>query len=176
MRLIVKVLAGFAVVAAALLLFGFALPRHVVVERETRIEASAYRVFPHLKSMQAMAAWSPWLDRDPDVVVTYEGPEDGVGNRMTWASEHPQVGHGSQEIVSSLENTMVETALDFGPQGTAEAWLALEREEGGTIVTWGFITDLGRNPISRWKGLMFDRWIGADYELGLERLKALVET
>ena len=45
----------------------------------------------------------------------------------------------------------------------------------GTKITWGFDSDLGMNPIARWMGLMFDSWIGADYETGLANLKNLVE-
>jgi len=42
-------------------------------------------------------------------------------------------------------------------------------------VKWGFATDMGMNPIARWMGLMMDRWVGADYQKGLARLKDLVE-
>ena len=45
---------------------------------------------------------------------------------------------------------------------------------GGTGVTWGFKTEL-KGAMERWFGLLFDRWIGADYEKGLAKLKALVE-
>jgi len=35
--------------------------------------------------------------------------------------------------------------------------------------------DLGNNPIARYAGLMFDKWIGGDYEKGLARLKQVME-
>ena len=35
--------------------------------------------------------------------------------------------------------------------------------------------DLGNNPIARYVGLMFDKWIGGDYEKGLARLKQVME-
>jgi hypothetical protein len=44
----------------------------------------------------------------------------------------------------------------------------------GTTNVWDFRTDLGNNPVARHFGLMFDKWIGADYENGLARLKVLV--
>jgi hypothetical protein len=34
---------------------------------------------------------------------------------------------------------------------------------------------LGRNPVVRLMGFMFDKWIGADYERGLENLKKVGE-
>eukprot|EP01023_Acetabularia_acetabulum_P038207 TRINITY_DN36513_c1_g1_i1.p2 TRINITY_DN36513_c1_g1~~TRINITY_DN36513_c1_g1_i1.p2 ORF type:complete len:157 (-),score=35.49 TRINITY_DN36513_c1_g1_i1:16-486(-) len=34
---------------------------------------------------------------------------------------------------------------------------------------------MGSGPMGRWMGLMMDRWVGADYEQGLQNLKAVVE-
>ena len=65
-------------------------------------------------------------------------------------------------------------ALDFdGSQ--AQATYRLVPEAGGTRVTWAFDSAHGLNPFRRWLGLLFDRMIGADYEKGLARLKALME-
>ena len=60
--------------------------------------------------------------------------------------------------------------------GNATATYRLTPAGAGTKVTWGFNTDVGANPFMRWMGLMFDRWVGADYEDGLGRLKKLVES
>ena len=51
----------------------------------------------------------------------------------------------------------------------------LEPAGSGTRVTWGFTSNLGSNPVMRWMGLMFDRWIGPDYEQGLANLKKVAE-
>ncbi len=48
-------------------------------------------------------------------------------------------------------------------------------EGEGTRVTWAFDTEHGMNPFKRWLGLLFDRMIGADYEKGLAKLKAMEE-
>ena len=44
----------------------------------------------------------------------------------------------------------------------------------GTKATWAFKSNLDGIP-AKWFGLMFDRWIGADYERGLAKLKAVAE-
>ncbi len=175
MRLIKRLLAAVIVIVLVLVAVAYVLPRNVTVERTASIDAPAEEIFPHLNSLQKSEAWSPWLDRDPAVQLTYDGPEMGVGNKLTWASEHPQVGNGTSEIVESVENESVKMALDFGPMGTADAWLTLAAAGEATDVTWGFTTDLGMNPMARWMGLMMDRWVGADYEDGLGKLKTLVE-
>ncbi len=176
MRVLRKIFTFIIVVAAILAVVAYVLPREVTVERSLTINATPEAIFPHVNSMQATEAWSPWLERDPNVKLTYEGPDSGVGNRMTWESEHPQVGSGTQEITASIENSQVRTALDFGAMGTARARFDLKPDGAVTELTWGFVTDTGMNPIARWMGLMMDRWVGADYEAGLARIKALVES
>ena len=175
MRMLRILLVVLFAVVVLLAVVTYILPRETSVERSVTISASPEEIFPYLNSMQATEAWSPWMGLDPDMVLMYEGPETGVGNRLVWRSEHPQVGSGTQEIVVSVANSRVETVLDFGPMGTAGAWFDLEPEAGETILTWGFTTDAGMNPVARWMGLMMDRWVGADYERGLTGIKALVE-
>lgn len=175
MSILKKILLGFLVLVVALVLIGFLLPSTAHVERSTTIEAPPATVFALVNSFRSFNKWSPWADRDPETEYLFEGPEIGVGARMSWSSENPQVGVGSQEITLSEPHSRVESQLDFGPQGTAQAFFALEPVEVGTRVTWGFDTDFRMNLISRYMGLMFDNWIGADYEAGLAKLKALAE-
>ncbi|TNF19621.1 MAG: hypothetical protein EP318_13940 [Rhodobacteraceae bacterium] len=174
---VVKILVRIIVLLVAVFLLGaFLLPREVRVERSTTVNAPAAEIFPYVNSMQETGKWSPWLELDPDVALSYSGPEAGVGNRMEWRSDHPQVGSGSQEIIDSEPDRRVVTALDFGEMGTAQAHVLLAPHDSGTEVTWGFVTDTGRNPLLRWMGLMMDGWVGSDYEKGLARLKTLAES
>ncbi len=106
---------------------------------------------------------------------TFSGQDTGVGQKLVWQSDKDDVGSGTQEIVESTPPSHVKTALDFGDRGTATATFDLEAFDGGTKITWGFSTDLGNNPFMRWMGLMFDGWIGKDYEQGLASLKELAE-
>lgn len=175
MRFLKNLIIGLVVLAAVLVGVAYLLPREVAVARSVTIEAAPEAIFPHVNAMQATEAWSPWLDRDPNVQLSYEGPEAGVGNKLSWASEVREVGSGTQVITVSVPNERVETALDFGPMGTATASFVLVPQGAATEVTWGFVTDLGMNPVARYMGLMMDRWVGGDYETGLNNLKALVE-
>jgi hypothetical protein len=175
MRLLRNILIGGVALVGLALIAGFFLPRHVIVERELIVDAPPEAIFPHVSSLQAFAAWSPWGDLDPDMQVAYSGPDTGVGNVMEWTSEHPNVGNGRQEIVELVENERVLTDLDFGDMGTARAWWQLDPEGSGTRVTWGLDADMGAGPIGRWFGLMMDGMVGGDYERGLSRLQAAVE-
>ena len=175
MRLIKRLFIILLVLVVALAGLSYLLPGRAEVSRSITIDAPPATIFPLVNSMQETEKWSPWLSRDPETKLAYSGPQAGVGNTLNWSSDNPQVGTGSQEIVESVENRQVRTALDFGPMGTASASFVLQPKGQSTQVTWGFTSDLGLNPMSRWMGLMMDSWVGNDYERGLENLKALVE-
>jgi hypothetical protein len=153
----------------------FLLPRDIEVARSTVISAPPEAIFPHVNDLKKTEAWSPWMGRDPAIKIAYSGPEAGIGNKMIWTSDHPEVGSGAQEIVASVKDQTVRTALDFGDMGTASAEFVLAAKDGGTELTWSFYTDAGMNPMMRWMGLMMDGWVGKDYEAGLANLKSLVE-
>ncbi|RVT84530.1 hypothetical protein DXV76_12700 [Rhodobacteraceae bacterium CCMM004] len=175
MRALKWILGVVLALAAVFVVGGLLLPREVTVARSATVQAPPEAVFPHVNSLRQTMEWSPWLSRDPETEVTFSGPESGVGAAMSWSSDDPQVGQGSQEIVASTENREVVTALDFGAMGTAEARFLLRPEGDETQVTWTLDTDMGAGPMGRWMGLMMDRWVGADYDRGLANLKARVE-
>ncbi|MGB9142681.1 MAG: SRPBCC family protein, partial [Aestuariivirga sp.] len=93
---------------------------------------------------------------------------------MSWASNNPNVGSGSQVITESVPNSRVGVDLDFGAMGKSQAYWDLKPEGTGTSATWGFKMKLD-GMMDRWFGLLMDRFIGPDYEKGLARVKALAE-
>ncbi len=157
-----------------LILGAYLTPRVVHVERSVTIHASADQIFPYLNDLRAANEWSPWANRDLDLVSEFSGPPSGVGATMSW-SGNDAVGTGTQEITLSEPPNRLEVALDFGPDGTAIAFFDLNDHAEGTEVVWGFDTDMGMNPIGRYMGLMMDSWVGADYAEGLINLRDLVE-
>ena len=159
---------GLVFVASSLL-----LPSSTRVERSIVIDRSPAEVFATLDSFERFNAWSPWAEYDPQATYTYEGPAHGVGARMRWVGNRA-VGTGSQEITASEPHRRILVALDFDGS-LAQASYLLAPEGQGTRVTWAFDSAHGWNPFKRWLGLLFDRMIGADYEKGLGRLKALLE-
>jgi len=175
MRWIVRVLGGLVGLVVILAAVAYLLPRSVTVARTVVIDAPADAIWPHVSSLQAMEVWSPWMGIDPNVQVTHSGPESGVGARMEWASDNPDVGTGTQEIIAATEMERILTALNFGDMGLAQAEILLSPSGRATEVTWGLEADMGMSPVSRWMGLMMDRWVGADYEKGLGNLKTLIE-
>jgi effector-binding domain-containing protein len=168
-----NILIGLVVLVLAVVGGAYLTPQNVHVERSAVMAASPEEVFSIVNDLTRSKEWGPWYKRDPEMKLSVEGPPEGVGAKLSWKSATE--GEGSQEIVESTPFTHVKTKLDFVDQGTAFAAFDLAPAEGGTKVTWSMDTDLGMNPIARYMGLMFDTWIGKDYEEGLANLKAIVE-
>ncbi len=175
MKTLKRVLVGILAVVILLAVVGLALPRHAHVERSMVINAPRAQLFDALNSFKRFNEFSPWAALDPNTRYSYGGPESGVGAQMSWISTDKNVGSGTNEIIESAAPDFIRTRLDFGDQRPAEASFKFEPADGGTRVTWGFDCDLGNNPIARYFGLMFDKWIGGDYEKGLAKLKQVME-
>lgn len=176
MALIKKIALLLVLLVILFFTIGLFLPKTVHVERSIVIDAPRATVFTLVNTFRTFNKWSPWFSKDPQTIYSFEGPSSGVGAKMSWKSEKPDVGSGSQQIFESKPFESVKTNLDFGAQGTAIATFALSADGTSTKVVWGLDSDLGMNPLSRWFGLMFDRMIGPDYEKGLVGLKKLAES
>lgn len=175
MKILKGILLGLAILLALLVLVGVLLPSSAHVQRTTTIAAPPSAVFAVVNSFKRFNEWSPWYELDPAARYVYSGPEQGVGARFEWTSEKPEVGSGSQEIIASEPDKRVRNKLDFGSQGTAEAEFSIVPVDVGSEVTWSLDAQFGLNLLQRYFGLLFDKWVGADYEKGLVRLKGLVE-
>jgi uncharacterized protein YndB with AHSA1/START domain len=166
----------YLIAAIAIIIVGgsFLLPAQAVVTRSTEIAAPPDKVFAIVGDLRRFNEFSPWADLDPNIKYTFEGPESGIGQKMNWTSDNADVGNGSQTITRYEPPNFLETQLDFGMRGRPVASFDLVPSTAGTNVTWTFKSDLDGIP-AKWFGLMFDRWIGADYEKGLFKLKTVAE-
>jgi uncharacterized protein YndB with AHSA1/START domain len=174
MKFLRKALAVLVVLGLLLVAGSLLLPSNTHVERSVVIDRPPAQVFATVNSFQRFQEWSPWAAYDPNAKYTFEGPSSGVGARMRWTGNR-SVGSGSQEIVESVPGRRVGIALDFDGS-LAQAAYTLVPEGSGTRLTWSFDSSHGYNPMSRMFGLLFDRMIGPDYETGLGKLKALLES
>lgn len=172
MRFVRRLLVGIVGVVVVLAVIGFLLPREVVVARAVTVGAPPSMVFPYVASPRRLAEWSPWQAMDPAMKQVFEGPEQGVGAKMTWDSANPQVGAGSQEIVAVEQDARVDYRLSFGGMPDAAVSFILVPDGAGTRVEWRMRADMGMNPVGRWFGLMMDRWVGADFDRGLAALRS----
>lgn len=161
---------------------GYMLPKQVHIERSITVDRPANMMFEILNSYQHFNEWSPWAKRDPNAEFVISGPESGVGARMSWIGAPNLVGSGWQEIVASKPYEQIDIMLDFDAQGVALTGFKLAPEGDATRITWVFDSDLTKGVnffdsfLARYFGLLFDRWVGGDYEQGLAKLKQYAES
>lgn len=175
MKLLKWLLTILVVLGVVLVGGGLLLPANSHLERSVTIEQPPAAVFATLDSFQRFNEWSPWFDLDPGAKYTYSGPVAGVGAKMAWVG-NSAVGSGSQEIIESTPDGRIVNALDFGGS-QATASYRLVAEGSGTRVTWSMDSAHGYNPVNRWFGaFLLDSVVGKDYEKGLAKLKAVLES
>ena len=173
------------IIVIAFILFilgGLLLPKTVHVERAVEISRPASTLYTVLNDFRTFAVWSPWSEKDPDIVYEFSGAAAGSGAQMSWSGDPRLVGKGWQEITESTPWSLIRMRLDFDQQGRADSYFQITPTATGSTVTWGFDSNLVEEQgffgslLARYFGLFFDQWIGADYEQGLSRLKTYAES
>ncbi len=174
MRPLVRLVLGLVGLVAILAAVAVGLPAHVTVARTVVINAPESAVFPYVNNLHRFGDWSPWKLRDPQLAITYGGPEEGKGALIQWTSQKPSIGTGNMQISDSNLNRSVELAANFNNlEGTSSFEIA--PSGSGSKITWSFGYDTGSSSLKRWKALMLDGFIGSEYRAGLDRLKETVE-
>jgi uncharacterized protein YndB with AHSA1/START domain len=171
-----KIAIGAAVLVALLAAVVALQPAEFAIERSEHIAAPPEVVYPHIASLRAMDAWSPWVKMDQRIQIAHEGPESGVGAIEAWTGPH--TGTGRMTITSARPNQEVEIALEFfEPMPSRNlARFTLAPEDGGTRVTWrmeGTNTFVGKAASLV---MNMEQMIGGNFERGLADLKKLAET
>lgn len=169
-----------ALIALFLIVTAFLSPKSHM-ERAIVTEASPADVFQVINSYKNFNRWSPWAQLDPNTKYIFEGPESGVGAKMSWKSDDKNVGNGAQWILESDENKRIKTQMQFGEMsGTYTSEIVLTPTEGGTEITWtydGDVTGSGiASPIYKVMSMFMDKFLGPMYEEGLVSLKAVAES
>lgn len=165
-----------AVLLIALALYVATRPDSFRIQRSASIKAPAERIFPLITDFHAWRGWSPWEKIDPALQRTYSGTAAGTGAVYEWAG-NKSIGKGRMEILEQSPPSRVVIKLDFLEpfEGHNTAEFILQPAGEATNVTWAMY---GPNTlIGKVMGLFFsmDKMIGAQFEKGLNTLKAEAE-
>lgn len=159
------------------LVAGLFLPNKYHLEREITINAPREKVWSNVSTLQALHKWSPWIEADPNIKVTYEGQDGTVGAVYKWEG-NSDVGQGSQTITKTQQPNTLNTHLHFIKpfEGEADAFINLSDAGTATKVSWGFDTEYGY-PMNVMPVVMnMDKMMGDTYSKGLAKLKVLCES
>lgn len=170
-----KVLLGIVALLVVLLGIGFVLPGTIIVTRSATISAPATAIYPLIAAPREWPRWSPWNARDPQMSITYGGPESGAG--ATWAWKSASQGDGSMVMTRAEAPSDVAfelTIVGMGPP--SHGTFALRPAGAGTQVEWSMTSEMGMGPIGGWFGLFFRPMLEKDFDSGLASLKRLAES
>jgi uncharacterized protein YndB with AHSA1/START domain len=169
----------FLIVIAFIVIFVLASrqPDDFGVTRTGSIAAPPSAVFPHVNDLHKWEAWSPWAKLDPNSKTTFEGPQEGVGTKMSWAGNN-KVGVGSMTVIESRPNEYIKFKLEFlkPMQATNTAEFTFKPEGNNTTVTWAMTGT--KNFMTKVMSLFMDceKMAGGQFEKGLADLKTLAES
>jgi len=149
------------------------LPRIAIIERTAVIDAPPKVVFAQINDLHSWDKWSKWNQIDPDMKIKYINNGVGENAGYTWESDVKNVGSGQVLITETVPYDSIVTLLNFMEQGDARAVFQFEDIDNTTRVTWRMEYDVGFNPVARWMGLMMGRYVGPDFEEGLENLNVV---
>lgn len=179
MKALKKIVLAALVLPVVIVIGSFFLPSRYHVERSVVVKASPEAIFEQVNRLKHWPEWTAWtVQKYPDMKIAFSGPESGVGAVYTW--EGKSSGNGTLKITASEAGRRVGYSLDFeNGKHVSTGAIAIEPDTvtpGAFKVTWHNAGDLGANPVSRIFGLMMDRMMGPDFEEGLQKLRARVES
>ena len=173
MKLVLKIIAGLAVIVLLLVLVAFLFPRQYRIERSLVMKAKPDVVLPQVADLRSWKSWSAWHERDPNMKLSYSEKTTGIGAWSAWDSK--KEGNGKMTITAQAP-TKVDYLLEFiDVDMKALGTIELAPDPTGVRVVWSTTGDLGMNPVNRWFGLFLDKLIGTDFERGLANMKRIVE-
>jgi uncharacterized protein YndB with AHSA1/START domain len=172
-----KILIGLGILVAGILIYAAFLPPKFQIARETVINAPPERIFPYLNEPRKVDTWNPWMKLDPQIKMTYSGPESGVGATSAWEG-NSDVGVGSITIVESTPPSLVRAKLDYLKpfKSTSLVEYTLKPEGTQTKVSWSFSGESAYFARIMCLFMNMDKMMGGMFEKGLAELKTLVES
>lgn len=171
-----KILLGFALIVAAILVLAAFQPATFRVERSITIAAPAAVPFAQVNEFAKWQPWSPWEKLDPAMKRSFSGPAAGVGASYGWEG-NSEVGSGRMTIQESRPAELIRIKLEFikPMAGVSDATFAFKPAGEQTTVTW---TMSGENSYPAKIFCLFmnmDKMVGGQFEQGLGALKSLSE-
>jgi hypothetical protein len=98
MKILLKVVGGFAALILALVLVAFFFPREYRIERSIVTKAKPEVVMAQVGDLKMWKNWGAWQERDPAMKMTYGPVTTGVGAWSAW--ESAKEGNGKMTITT----------------------------------------------------------------------------
>jgi len=178
MRKVLLAVVGILIALVALLGIVISMqPATFSITRTGTMNAPVAVVFEQVNTLRNWDGWSPWARLDPNMKLTYEGPESGAGASYSWDGDG-NVGAGKLTITDSKPNERIDIKLEFFKpmEGVNPTVFTFKQVGEQTTVTW---TMSGENTfMSKAIGLVMDMdtMVGGMFEQGLSQMKSVSES
>ncbi len=174
MKILKKIVIVIIALVAILCIVSFFLPGTMHVERSVSINAPAKVIFDQVNIIKNWENWSSWQRSDSTMQITYNGTPAGTGAEYTWTSEH--MGTGKLTVTDSKENELVNTRLEFGSNGGANAGYRFEKDGDAIKVTSSFDADKTSNPLHKLMGVVMKGYVEKMFDKSLNDMKKIAES
>lgn len=164
------------IILALVLIAGLFAPTDVVVTRSVVIKAPRASAMDQITRFKNWPAWSPWQEKDTAMKVVYNGEDGQVGSGYHWNGDEKKVGEGEMKNTGLTDSSMkfdidIIKPWDMHMPGS----FVVKDTNGMTKVSWS-ITKHTAYPFNASNLVVdIDKYMGADFEQGLSKLKKLLE-
>lgn len=175
--MVLKTLLCLALVIGAFLIYVALTPSDFKVERSIAVNAPSEAIFPHFNNPKKFEVWNPWSKADPNIKMTFSGPDEGVGATASWVG-NAQAGEGNMAIVESVPSEKIRVQLNFLEPfaGTNYGEYTFRPDGSSTNVTWTMSGKMSFIPkVFCALFTNIDKMMGGTFEKGLAQMKAIVE-
>lgn len=173
MKIVKTLLMIVAALAGAFIIWNATLPANFEVKRSVNMNVAPEAISQTVSDFSTWPHWSVWFQLDSTMTYQLGDPYQGVGGSYSWTSE--AMGGGNMSILEYTEGQSMKTEIHFDGQGVSNgSWDFETQENGATKVTWGLSGEMGF--FGRFIGAQMDKWVGPDFEAGLQNLKSYVES
>ncbi|HCY81003.1 MAG TPA: transcription activator effector-binding protein, partial [Xanthomarina gelatinilytica] len=99
-----------------ILIIGFTIyiavqPNSFEVKRSRTIHAPAEVIYNNVIDFKNWEAWSSWVEKDPETVITLGEQTKGIGGSYSWMDKD---GKGKMKTLATTEHASIDQELQFG--------------------------------------------------------------
>jgi len=168
-----KLLLAACSLVLLIVIFVSQMPKDYRIAREVVVEATPESVHAQLADLTNWQTWSPWAEDDDTLVTTLGNQTQGVGASQSWTGRD---GDGALTITEVKPNESISYDLSFNESTKAQASIIYrEQEPGFTKITWTMSGVVDSGIASGLFAIFMDDLVGPYFELGLGKLKVLLE-
>ena len=148
-------------------------PNSYDIYRTKTIKAPAQLLFTEVNDFKNWEDWSPWVEKDNSIEISYPEQTSGVGGSYSWTSDD---GNGTMKTVMVSPYDSISQQMQFEDFPPSNVYWHFKTTTEGTEVTWGMKANDMPFLLKLFAVINggMDKMVGPDYERGLEKLDSIV--